>query len=308
MRRFTLLLSLSVLLGCGGNVEFLRTDRPPTRKILQAPQIEEVADELVSAARSAIEAHLAPDSRKQWMIPPAVDGDGNWVASALCFAIASRNGRLRPLQPPQSMDTTAAIQAWLRESPSDAVVWMVEAGGLFRPEVSIVICSAQKLWRSARIPVDVANDERFTWPLSASENPPLAKHELGEAESMIQIEGKVYVQSHDGRRELSWHRRKSELSLGRLRPWSDFGRSWITRNVGVPEDPSPSLALMRRNLLLTISDVDLPRGEGEIIRWSLSRGGDGMELPLKYDFSPLQEKIKELNLPKSLSDRLNHGY
>ena len=28
---------------------------------------------------------------------------------------------------------------------------------------------------------------------------------------------------------------------------------------------------------------------------------------LKYDFSPLQEKMAKLNLPKSLSDRLNHG-
>ena len=29
---------------------------------------------------------------------------------------------------------------------------------------------------------------------------------------------------------------------------------------------------------------------------------------LKYDFSPLQEKMKELELPKSLSDRLNRGH
>ncbi len=31
------------------------------------------------------------------------------------------------------------------------------------------------------------------------------------------------------------------------------------------------------------------------------------KIHLKYDFSPLQEKMDELDLPKSLSDRLNHG-
>jgi hypothetical protein len=279
-RALSLLLVLGGLSGCMGPTGLLSTPRAPSRKILQSPQIESAAEQIFHAEHDAVVARTAPDARQQWLIPPAVSGNGNWEASALCFALASRNGRLRPLEPPGQVDTVAAIQAWLRATSSEAVVWMVESSGMFRPELDLVVCSASRSWRSESFTIEVAKELRFAWPLDPDENPPLATLSVGTARSLLQDGSEVYLHDREGSRRVEWHRRSSQLKLGKLRPSGTPRENRFPSARGPAQDSTPPLLIMRRDLRLVLSDADLPEGEGEFEQWSLSRGGEGMELPL----------------------------
>ncbi len=281
LRGIILLLALQGFLGCVGPRGLVLSERSREREILQSPLIDHIAEQLTEAVHDAIRSRVAPESQQRWLIPPAVSGNGNWEASALCFALAARNGHLRPLQPPEELDTAAAIQAWLRSSSSRAVVWMVESNGLFEPELNLVICSARRMWRSQPFKVAVAKSLQYTWPLDAKENPPLATLEPGPSRALLRLKGEVFLDTGQGLRKLEWHRSSLQLKPRTLKPFASLEA--IQRKVlarALTHGLSPPLLLMQRDLRLVLSNADLPRGEGELQQWSLSRGGEGMRLPL----------------------------
>ncbi len=275
------LLIVGGALGCGGSVPLRRTGALNRPELMDHPAIENAAITLLEAARAALRDGVAPDAPQRWMLSPLVTGDGDWEASVLCWDLASRIGRLRPVDAGDRLESVPAIQAWLRRVGSEAVVWVVTSRGRYRPSLGLTICSGTRSWSSAPVEVGIPRDEIWAWPFDPQENPPLARLDLDGGEAFFEWEGKVYVEDRRGARELSWHRGKRELVAGKLRPWKDFGRTWITRHQGLPEDPSPALSLLRRDLRLVLRDLDLPRGEGEIMRWWLSRGGGAIELPLR---------------------------
>ncbi len=276
-----LLLAVAALPGCVGSRGLVPSGETPQREILQSPRIDHLADQINQAAHAAILSRNAPNAEQQWLIPPAVSGSGNWEASALCFALALRNGRLRPLQPPRRLDTAAAIQAWLRSNSSRAVVWMVESNGLFEPDLNLMICTANRLWRSEPFKVSVAKKLQYTWPLDAKENPPLASLKLGASRALVRLNGTVFLDSGQALQELQWRKGSLQLKPESSRPLvtlRENERRMLAR--ALAQDLSPPLLLMQRDLRLVLGNADLPAGEGDLEQWSLSRGGDGMRLPL----------------------------
>ena len=282
-RKLGLVASLLLLMGlasCQSSVPLRKTGEFSSQRLLDHPALQAAAEELLGAAQSAISSGAAPDARERWMVSPLVTGDGDWEASVVCTQLATLTGRLQPVQPDGTLSSTAAIQAWLRQRGLLATVWVVTCEGRYRQELRLSLCSGTKSWTSPPVEVSIPADERWTWPFDPKENPSVARVEVGAAESFFLWNGKVYLEDRAGARELRWNRGKRRLSLGDLRPWKDFGRSWITRHVGMPHDLTPALALLRKDVRLVLRDADLPRGEGEVLRWSLDRGGRGMELPL----------------------------
>jgi hypothetical protein len=175
----SILLALPLFSGCVGAPKPADNEGRRPYGLLQHPLIDAAAQELVAGAQSAINAGIAPDKGDRWMIPPIVGEEGVWEASALCFAIAALEGRVRPVQPTQKLASVPAVQAWLRAENLSNVIWVVEASGLIQPELKLVICTGERVWRSPVIKVSVPKDQRFTWPFSPVENPPLARTEVG---------------------------------------------------------------------------------------------------------------------------------
>jgi len=279
-----LLLAVLVLLagnGCQGSVPLRKTGELGGRSLMEHPQLERVARQLMDAARGALASGQAPDAAERWMVTPVVVGDGAWEASVVCRDLLAEAGRVQPVQLHGSYSSAEEIQDALRAADSPACVWLVTSRGRGLQRLDLTICSARRKWSSSPVEVSIALDEKKMWPFDPAENPPLARVEAGRAERFFTWRDRLYVENRQGARELRWHRGKRELSLGVLRPWKDFGRTWVTRNVGIPDDPTPAVALLRRNIRLELRDLDLPRGEGEVVQWFLGRGGSTMELPLR---------------------------